>query len=79
MNKQAGPDGLLQMFESERAFIQQQLKRDSAFLSRNNIMDYSLLLCIEKRLENLSDRGVSGTESMPFDVKNLNQTNSLKS
>ena len=49
LHQKAGKDGLLQMFESERAFVQQQLKLDAAFLRNNNIMDYSLLLCIEER------------------------------
>ena len=37
------------MFEAERAFVRSQLSRDSLFLRDLNIMDYSLLLCIEKR------------------------------
>ena len=37
------------MFESDRAFIERQLSLDTAFLRDLNIMDYSLLLCIEKR------------------------------
>ena len=37
------------MFESDRTFLEQQLKIDTLFLRDLNIMDYSLLLCIEKR------------------------------
>jgi len=46
LNKQASQD-LVIMYESDRAFVTQQLRRDSAFLRCLNIMDYSLLLCIE--------------------------------
>ena len=48
LNKKARED-LVIMFESDRAFIEQQIKNDSEFLRDLNIMDYSLLLCIEKR------------------------------
>lgn len=37
------------MFDSDRAFITQQLRKDTVFLRDLGIMDYSLLLCIEKR------------------------------
>ena len=37
------------MFESDRTFLEQQLKIDTLFLRDLDIMDYSLLLCIEKR------------------------------
>ena len=42
-------NGLVEMFQSDRAFVLAQLKRDTQFLRDLNIMDYSLLLCIEKR------------------------------
>ena len=48
LNKKSKTD-LVIMFESDRAFIERQLKMDSEFLRNLNIMDYSLLLCIEKR------------------------------
>ena len=37
------------MHDAEKAFLQRQLSIDSAFLKGLNIMDYSLLLCIESR------------------------------
>ena len=52
MNRGADSD-LVVMFESDRAFVEQQLKQDSTFLKELEIMDYSLLLCIEKRDERL--------------------------
>ena len=53
LNRKAKAD-LVVMFESDRTFIEHQLKKDSNFLMGLNIMDYSLLLCIEKRSEILT-------------------------
>ena len=43
------------MFESDRSFILAQLQKDSLFLRDLNIMDYSLLLCIEKQAHAVRD------------------------
>ena len=48
LNRASSAD-LVVMFESDRTFLEQQLKIDTLFLRDLNIMDYSLLLCIEKR------------------------------
>lgn len=40
---------LVQLFASDRQFILSQIGKDTRFLRRLNIMDYSLLLCIENR------------------------------
>ena len=39
---------LLEMNESERLMYTQMIEKDSLFLARHNLMDYSLLLTIEQ-------------------------------
>lgn len=48
LNRRAKED-LVIMFESDRAFVKETLRKDSHFLKDLNIMDYSLLLCVQKR------------------------------
>ena len=49
LNRASKSGDLVIMFESDRAFIERQLSLDTKFLRDLNIMDYSLLLCIEQR------------------------------
>ena len=53
--KETKSGGLVTLYDSEKAFLQRQLKIDSIFLRDLNIMDYSLLLCIEKKDGSVSE------------------------
>jgi len=51
LSKESKQKGLVSVFSGEKAFLEKQLQIDTIFLRNLNIMDYSLLLCIENSCE----------------------------
>ena len=63
----------LAISEEDVTLIMNTLKRDLTFLNDNSLMDYSVLLGIEK-INNVREEGKSGSENKRFNLKDRMKT-----